>query len=95
MTMTDFYLLVIAIDAPMSGRAAIETVGRASLGRVQIGSATLYRTLTRLHKNGMIDVDQAHDTYKTTDQAIGEIQSQVDLMRDAVGFAMQTGYFFT
>lgn len=83
------YYILLALIQPNHGYQLMATIEQVSHGRIQMGPGTLYGVLTRLTKEGLIEVLQ-HDgrrkTYAITDDGkvalVQEYARLQDMVRD-------------
>ncbi len=92
MTETAFYIL-LSLSEPRHGYGIIKHVAEMTKGRIQLGSGTVYGTLTKMQKNGIITVyaDERRKTvYEITDTGkelmILEIDRLKELYQNAVRY---------
>ena len=92
MTETAFYIL-LSLTKPRHGYGIIKHVGEISKGRIQLGSGTVYSTLTKMQKDGVITVysdEERRTLYEVT--TIGrtliltEINRLKELYQNAIEF---------
>lgn len=79
MTETAFYIL-LALKMPLHGYGIIKHVEELTEGRLVLGSGTIYGTLTKMQRDGIISVyadDKRKKIYEVTD--VGKM-----LMRDEI-----------
>ena len=55
MTETAYYIL-LSLTEPRHGYGIIKRVEEMTDGRLQLGSGTIYGTLTKMHKDGLITI---------------------------------------
>ena len=55
MTETAFYIL-LALDGPKHGYGIIKRVEELTQGRIHLGSGTIYGTLSKMEKDGLISL---------------------------------------
>nr|WP_239534459.1 PadR family transcriptional regulator [Priestia taiwanensis] len=81
MTETAFYIL-LSLTRPRHGYGIIKHVNEISNGRIQLGSGTVYGTLTKMQKDGVITVfaDAERKTvYEVTE--IGKVLIRAEITR--------------
>lgn len=81
MTETAFYIL-LSLKVPRHGYGIIKNVEELTNGRLVLGSGTIYGTLTKMQRDGIISVysDQLRKKiYEVTD--VGKILMQHEIMR--------------
>ncbi len=77
MTETAYYIL-LSLSVPRHGYGVIKFVEELTGGRIQLGSGTVYGTLTKMHKDGLIAVfaDESRRTIYQMTPLGGEIVRQ-------------------
>lgn len=92
MTETAFYIL-LALNEPRHGYGIVKHVEEISKGRLRLGSGTVYGTLTKMQKDGIITVfaDQERKTlYEITEAGkelmLAEIKRLKELHRNALKY---------
>ena len=81
MTETAFYIL-LSLKVPRHGYGIIKNVEELTNGRLVLGSGTIYGTLTKMQRDGIISVysDQLRKKiYEVTD--VGKILMQHEIVR--------------
>ena len=81
MTETAFYIL-LSLTKPLHGYGIIKHVEEISRSRIQLGSGTVYGTLTKMQKDGIITVfadEERRTVYEITD--IGKRLMTVEINR--------------
>lgn len=81
MTETAFYIL-LALEKPRHGYGIIKFVEELTIGRIILGSGTIYGTLTKMQRDGIITVfsdDKRKKVYEVTD--IGKKLMQQEMSR--------------
>ena len=69
MTETAFYIL-LSLTEPRHGYGIVKHVGEITAGRLKLGSGTVYGTLLKMQKDGVITVfadEQRKTVYEITD----------------------------
>ena len=59
------YYLLLALLRPAQGYLLLQQVSQASRGRVSMGAGTLYGLLSKLEKEGLIELEKQDDRRKT------------------------------
>ncbi|ANU24117.1 PadR family transcriptional regulator [Planococcus donghaensis] len=92
MTETAFYIL-LSLTTPRHGYGIIKHVENLTAGRLVLGSGTVYGTLTKMQKDGVIVVfadEQRKTVYEITDTGkqlmTKEIQRLKELHQNALTF---------
>ncbi|WP_372238275.1 PadR family transcriptional regulator [Paenibacillus sp. FSL R7-0273] len=90
MTETAFYIL-LSLTKPRHGYGIIKHVEELSNGRIKLGSGTVYGTLTKMNKDGLITVyadEERKTVYKVSESGkkvmTVEISRLKELYRNAV-----------
>jgi DNA-binding PadR family transcriptional regulator len=81
MTETAFYIL-LSLDEPRHGYGIVKHVEKITKARVLLGSGTVYGTLMKMQKDGMITVfadEERKTVYEITD--IGKIVLATEISR--------------
>ena len=81
MTETAFYIL-LSLKVPLHGYGIIKDVEALTEGRLLLGSGTIYGTLTKMQRDGIIAVyadEKRKKTYEVTD--IGKELMQREIIR--------------
>lgn len=84
MTETAFYIL-LSLTEPRHGYGIIKHVDQITEGRIRLGSGTVYGTLIKMHKNGIITIysDERRKTiYEITDTGKKLIISEIDRLKE-------------
>lgn len=96
MTETAFYIL-LSLDCPRHGYGIIKFVEELTRGRIRLGSGTVYGTLTRMQKDGIIAVyadEQRRTVYQITPLGLRLLRAEIarvkELWENAAG---REGYF--
>ncbi|WP_419096234.1 PadR family transcriptional regulator [Sutcliffiella tianshenii] len=91
MTETAFYIL-LSLTEPRHGYGIIKHVEEISNGRIRLGSGTIYGTLTKMQKDGVITVfaDAERKTvYEITDSGKALITSEIERLKELHGNALK------
>lgn len=91
MTETAFYIL-LSLTEPRHGYGIIKHVEEISKGRIHLGSGTIYGTLTKMQKDGVITVfaDAERKTvYEITDTGKALITSEIERLKELHGNALK------
>lgn len=81
MTETAFYIL-LSLKEPRHGYGIIKNVGEMTNGRLVLGSGTIYGTLTKMQKDGIIVVfadEERKKVYEVTD--LGKMLMLLEMKR--------------
>ncbi|UNC91545.1 PadR family transcriptional regulator [Candidatus Contubernalis alkalaceticus] len=84
MTETAFYIL-LSLTEPRHGYGIIKHVAEITRERIHLGSGTVYGTLTKMQKNGIITVyaDERRKTvYEITDTGKKLIAAEINRLRE-------------
>ncbi|WP_404470499.1 PadR family transcriptional regulator [Sutcliffiella horikoshii] len=84
MTETAFYIL-LSLTEPRHGYGIIKHVEEISNGRIRLGSGTIYGTLTKMQKDGVITVfaDAERKTvYEITDSGKELITAEIERLKE-------------
>lgn len=91
MTETAFYIL-LSLTEPRHGYGIIKHVEEISKGRIRLGSGTIYGTLTKMQKDGVITVfaDAERKTvYEITDSGKELITAEIERLKELHGNALK------
>ncbi|WP_432816073.1 PadR family transcriptional regulator [Sutcliffiella horikoshii] len=91
MTETAFYIL-LSLTKPRHGYGIIKHVEKISNGRIRLGSGTIYGTLTKMQKDGVITVfaDAERKTvYEITDSGKELITAEITRLKELHGNALK------
>ncbi|WP_404351868.1 PadR family transcriptional regulator [Sutcliffiella horikoshii] len=91
MTETAFYIL-LSLTEPRHGYGIIKHVEEISNGRIRLGSGTIYGTLTKMQKDGVITVfaDVERKTvYEITDSGKELITAEIERLKELHGNALK------
>jgi DNA-binding PadR family transcriptional regulator len=81
------FILISLADKPRHGYALIKDIETLSNGRVRLSTGTLFGALRRLLENGWIerfeqvDTSRSKQAYKLTPAGLGQLQLELDRMR--------------
>ncbi|WP_438347032.1 PadR family transcriptional regulator [Paenibacillus sp. FA6] len=84
MTETAFYIL-LSLTKPLHGYGIIKHVEEISRSRVQLGSGTVYGTLTKMQKDGIITVfadEERRTVYEITDIGKNLITVEINRLKE-------------
>lgn len=84
MTETAYYIL-LSLTEPRHGYGIIQHVNKITLGRIKLGSGTVYGTLTKMQKNGIITIYSDEDrktVYEITDIGKILIKSEINRIKE-------------
>ncbi|MGD6873700.1 PadR family transcriptional regulator [Sutcliffiella horikoshii] len=91
MTETAFYIL-LSLTEPRHGYGIIKHVEEISNGRIRLGSGTIYGTLTKMQKDGVITVfaDAERKTvYEITESGKELITAEITRLKELHGNALK------
>ncbi|QFT87912.1 lineage-specific thermal regulator protein [Bacillus sp. THAF10] len=91
MTETAYYIL-LSLTEPRHGYGIIKHVEEISNGRINLGSGTIYGTLTKMQKDGVITVfsDAERKTvYEITESGKMLITSEIERLKELHGNALK------
>ncbi|MEI5906658.1 PadR family transcriptional regulator [Bacillus spongiae] len=87
LTDTSYYILLALIE-PMHGYLIMNKVENMTNNRVSIGPASLYTTIKKLVKAGLIELveeaEKKKKTYVTTEKGIKLIKQEMDRKREMI-----------
>lgn len=97
MTEATYYIL-LAVTRPCHGYAMMSRITELSGGRLEMGPGTLYGVLTRMKKDGWIDLredDGRRKIYEITEAGREALAAEYDRLRHMVvdGAALEGGVF--
>lgn len=78
------YYLLLALLRPAHGYRLMQQVSEASAGRVTMGAGTMYGLLSRLEKEGLIELqkqDERRKTYALTDAGREALRTEYNRLR--------------
>lgn len=81
------YYILLALYSPNHGYAIMQEIEKISGGRVKMGPGTLYGVLTRLVKNGlieMVDSDSRRKIYKITPEGEAVLTAEFERLEKMV-----------
>lgn len=84
MTETAFYIL-LSLTHPRHGYGIIKHVEEVSYGRIRLGSGTIYGTLTKMQKDGVITVfsdEERKTVYEITDVGKQLILAEINRLKE-------------
>ncbi len=93
MTETAFYIL-LSLDEPRHGYGIVKHVENITKARVQLGSGTVYGTLTKMQKDGMITVfadEERRTIYEITDIGKLILATEINRLKELHENAMKYG----
>ncbi|WP_206061556.1 PadR family transcriptional regulator [Nonomuraea basaltis] len=101
LTAAGFHVLLALASGSGHGYAVMRFVEEVSGGAVKLGPGTLYRTISRLVADGLVeesedaDPEAPHDArrryYKLTPQGAGAARAEAELMARMVSAAREAG----
>ncbi|MBQ9981528.1 MAG: PadR family transcriptional regulator [Oscillospiraceae bacterium] len=83
MTETAFYIL-LSLNTPRHGYGITKFVGELTENRIKLGSGTVYGTLTKMQKDGLIDVYDDSDKkiiYEITDTGREILKAEINRIK--------------
>lgn len=84
MTETAFYIL-LSLTEPRHGYGIIKHVEEITAGRLSLGSGTIYGTLTKMQKDGVITVfadEQRKTVYEITDAGKQLMEAEIRRIKE-------------
>lgn len=96
MTETAFYIL-LSLHEPRHGYGIIRTVQELTKGRIVLGSGTVYGTLTKMQRDGIIAVysNEEHKTvYETTESGRKLLKLEIERLDELHRNAAELGVRF-
>lgn len=84
MTETAYYIL-LSLRQPRHGYGIIQHVEEITQGRIRLGSGTVYGTLTKMHRDGIITVfadEERKIIYKITDTGRELLEREVQRLKE-------------
>lgn len=93
MTETAFYIL-LSLTKPRHGYGIMKHVEKITYGRLMLGSGTIYGTLTKMRRDGMIAVysdEERRTVYEMTDIGKKLIQAEIKRLKELYNNAMKYG----
>ena len=93
MTETAFYIL-LSLSAPKHGYGIVKHVEDISDGRLHLGSGTVYGTLTKMQKDGLISVfadEERKTVYEMTDAGKLVIKTEISRLKELHKNAVKYG----
>ncbi len=81
------YYILLALIQPNHGYQLMTTIEQVSDGRMQMGPGTMYGVLTRLKKEGLIEVlmdDGRRKTYAITEIGRSSLQEEFRRLQDMI-----------
>ena len=94
MTETAYYILLV-LNEPLHGYGIIQKVDQITEGRIRIGAGTIYGTLSKLEKDGVIDIVDVTERRKIYKQsAIGNvlIRNEIARIKQLIQHSKRSGY---
>lgn len=84
MTETAYYIL-LSLTKPRHGYGIIQHVEKITDGRIKLGSGTVYGTLTKMQKSGVITIysdEERKTVYEITDIGKTLIKSEINRIKE-------------
>ena len=94
MTETAYYILLV-LNEPLHGYGIIQKVEQITKGRIRMGPGTIYGTLSKLEKDGVIeivDMTQRRKIYLQSDAGKQLIMHEIARIKQLVDHAERGGY---
>lgn len=94
MTETAYYILLV-LNEPLHGYGIIQKVLEITEGRIRLGAGTIYGTLSKLEKDGVIDIVDVTERRKIYKQsAIGNqlIKNEISRIKQLIQHSERSGY---
>ena len=94
MTETAYYILLV-LNEQLHGYGIIQKVDQITEGRIRIGAGTIYGTLSKLEKDGVIDIVDVTERRKIYKQsAIGNvlIRNEIARIKQLIQHSKRSGY---
>ena len=94
MTETAYYILLV-LNEPLHGYGIIQKVEQITKGRIRMGPGTIYGTLSKLEKDGVIeivDMTQRRKIYLQSDAGKQLIMHEITRIKQLVDHAERGGY---
>nr|WP_175384398.1 PadR family transcriptional regulator [Bacillus sp. FJAT-27225] len=91
MTETAFYIL-LSLSTPRHGYGIVKHVEDISNSRIQLGSGTVYGTLTKMQKDGVITVfadEERKTVYEITEVGRQLIAAEIQRLKELYGNAIK------
>lgn len=91
MTETAYYIL-LSLSVPRHGYGIIKYVEGLTAGRLKLGSGTIYGTLTKMQRDGIISVfsDEKRKTiYEVTDKGKALMRHEIGRLKELYTNAME------
>jgi DNA-binding PadR family transcriptional regulator len=96
MTETAFYIL-LSLTEPRHGYGIVKHVEEISNSRIRLGSGTVYGTLTKMQKDGIITVfadEERKTVYEVTEIGKKLITAEIDRLKELHQNALKYGEVF-
>lgn len=96
MTETAFYIL-LSLAEPRHGYGIVKNVEEISNSRIRLGSGTVYGTLTKMKKDGIITVfadEERKTVYEVTDIGRKLITTEIERLKELYQNALKYGEGF-
>lgn len=94
MTETAYYILLV-LKEPLHGYGIIQSVEQLTEGRIRMGAGTIYGTLSKLEKDGIIDIVQVTNRrkiYMQSELGVSLINQEICRIRQLIKHAERSGY---
>ena len=93
MTEAMYYVLLVLMNSSRHGYSLMPAITKASHGRVNIGSGTIYGVLTRMQKDGLITISGRRNMYTITAMGKEALQNESDRLSALVddGLVLKEG----
>lgn len=96
MTETAFYIL-LSLTEPRHGYGIIKHVEEITDNRIRLGSGTVYGTLTKMQRDGIITVyadEERRTVYEVTELGKKLMQTEIERIKELYGNAMKYEVMF-
>lgn len=96
MTETAFYIL-LSLTEPRHGYGIIKHVEEITGSRIRLGSGTVYGTLTKMQRDGIITVfadEERRTVYEVTKLGKKLMQAEIERIKELYGNAMKYEVMF-
>lgn len=94
MTETAYYILLV-LNEPLHGYGIIQKVEQITNGRIRMGPGTIYGTLSKLEKDGVIEIvnmTQRRKIYLQSDAGKKLIMHEISRIKQLIDHAERGGY---
>ena len=94
MTETAFYIL-LSLKEPLHGYGIIQNVADITKGRILLGAGTVYGTLSKLLKDGVIDIvgtTERRKIYRQSSLGTRLLEQEINRISEQLKHAERSGY---